>query len=131
MAETPTWIIDADLPDLDGTWKDSTGAVIDLTAYTFTELRIGKEGQAALLTKTSGVTFAATDPNVTVAWTPGELAVLAPAQGVQRTDRRHPHLGQQEARDAVHDLPEGRRPLRLSVHSGKINRRASVQCLTR
>lgn len=80
MAETPTWIIDADLPDLDGTWKDSTGAVIDLTAYTFTELRIGREGHAALLTKASGVTFAATDPNVTVSWTVGELAVLTPGK---------------------------------------------------
>jgi hypothetical protein len=78
MADIPTWLIEADLPDLDGTWKDSEGRVIDLTEYTFVELRIGDEGKPALLTKTSGVTFAATDPNVTVAWDAGELAALVP-----------------------------------------------------
>jgi hypothetical protein len=78
MADIPTWLIEADLPDLDGTWKDSEGRVIDLTEYTFVELRIGDEGKPALLTKTAGVTFAATDPNVTVAWDAGELAVLVP-----------------------------------------------------
>lgn len=66
----------ADLPDLALTWRDASGANIDLTGYTL-QLKLGQPGAPATLTKTSGITGAATDPNVTIAWsTIGELNTL-------------------------------------------------------
>lgn len=62
-AERPTFRI---------TWYDDDDAVIDFSASTFS-FKIGVAGSAALLTKTSGITGAATAPNVTVAWSAGEL----------------------------------------------------------
>lgn len=68
----------AELPDLTFEWKDSTGALIDFSSgYTFS-LKLGKPGQTATLTKTTGITGAATSPNITVAWsTSAELNTLA------------------------------------------------------
>ncbi len=69
---------------------DDDGTLIDFsTGYTF-ELKIGLVGQAALLTKTSGIVGAAGagveptgTPNVTVSWTSGELAITVGAYSWQ------------------------------------------------
>lgn len=74
-----TYTQGAELPDLTVEWKDATGAIINFSSgYTF-ELRLGIPGSAASLTKTTGITGAATAPNVWVAWaSSGELNTLAP-----------------------------------------------------
>lgn len=72
----------AERPSLELWLVDDAGDLIDLSSgYTFS-LKIGEPGSAALLTKTSGITGAAGagtepdgTPNVTVAWTAGELAL--------------------------------------------------------
>ncbi len=71
----------AERPSVRLWWYDDTGALIDLTGYTFT-LRIGTPGSAALVTKTNGITGAtgagtppSGTPNVTVAWDAGDLAI--------------------------------------------------------
>jgi hypothetical protein len=76
--DTPIYIQGSDLPDLAITWKDRNDAVIDFsTGHTFS-LKIGVPGSAALVTKSTGITGAATSPNVTIAWaTSGELNTLA------------------------------------------------------
>ena len=73
-----TYIQGSDLPDTAIRWEDSTGTLINYsTGYTF-ELKVGTPGDAALLTKSTGITGASTDPNVTLAWaTSGELNTLA------------------------------------------------------
>lgn len=94
MADIPHWTIGADLPDLTGSWKENDGTLIDLTAYTLVALRIGQKGHPALLVKTSGVTFADADPNVTISWDTGELAALPPKKtysGVLIVERTADH----------------------------------------
>jgi hypothetical protein len=67
---------------------DDDGTLVDFsTGYTFS-LKIGVKGSTALLTKTSGITGAAGagaeptgTPNVSVAWSAGELN-LTPARYV-------------------------------------------------
>jgi hypothetical protein len=66
------YFANAERPTLRITWYDDADAIIDLSASTFS-LKVGNPGSAALLTKTSGITGAATAPNVTIAWTAGEL----------------------------------------------------------
>lgn len=70
---TVTYIAGAELGDLEVTWQDSDGAVIDFsTGYTF-QVKVGRRGSASF-TKTTGITGAATAPNVVIAWsTSGEL----------------------------------------------------------
>jgi hypothetical protein len=68
----------AELPDAQITWRDSAGAIINFSSgYTFT-VKIGNAGQTALLTKTTGITGAATEPNITVAWAVNDLNGLTP-----------------------------------------------------
>lgn len=63
----------AEHPDIALTWRDNSGAIIDLAAgYTF-ELKIGHGGYTAVLTKTTGITGAQTAPNVTVVFAATEL----------------------------------------------------------
>lgn len=63
----------AEHPDIALTWKDNSGAVLDLSSgYTF-EFKIGHGGHAATLTKTAGMTGAQTSPNLTVVFTAAEL----------------------------------------------------------
>lgn len=74
---TVEYVKGSELPDLAVTWTDTNGDVINFASgWTFT-VRIGVEGQEAEITKTSGITGSATAPNVTVAWTAGELDDLA------------------------------------------------------
>lgn len=67
----------ADLPDGGVEWKDRNGTIIDFsTGYTF-EVRVGSAGSAATFSKTTGITGAATSPNLTIQWaTSGELNTL-------------------------------------------------------
>lgn len=76
--ENPSYVIGAELGDLGISWYDTNGALIDFSSgYTFT-VKVGVRGEAALFTKTTGISGAATAPNVTVAWaTSGELNSLA------------------------------------------------------
>ena len=72
----------ADSPNINMWLQDDDGTLIDFSSgYTFT-LKIGQPGNTALLTKTSGITGAAGagtepsgTPNVTIAWTAGELNI--------------------------------------------------------
>lgn len=75
----PVYLAGSDLPNLEIEWLDSDGAAIDFaTGHTFS-LKVGVPGATALVTKTSGITGAATSPNVTIAWaTTGELNTLTP-----------------------------------------------------
>jgi len=72
------YIQGSDLGDAALTVKEN-GTVLDLsTGHTFA-LKVGTPGSAALLTKSTGITGAATSPNVTIAWaTTGELNTLPP-----------------------------------------------------
>jgi len=73
-----TYYKGAELPNVLVSWFDSQGAVIDFsTGYTFT-VKIGKAGQSALLTKTTGIVGAATEPNITISWNTDDLAALNP-----------------------------------------------------
>ena len=69
----------AELPDLALTWKDTDGTVIDFSSgWTFTVTVTGRGDTVAVFTKTTGITGAAGDPNVTIAWAvAGEISVLA------------------------------------------------------
>lgn len=73
----PEYIQGAELGNMPVTWTDENGTLLDFSSgYTFT-LKIGRRGETAIVTKTSGMTGAATDPNLTVAWaTTGELNLL-------------------------------------------------------
>jgi hypothetical protein len=65
----------AELPDAEITWLDSSNNIIDFSSgYTFVA-KLGTPGSTALLTKSSGITGAATAPNVLIAWTANELAL--------------------------------------------------------
>jgi hypothetical protein len=64
-------------PDIALTWRDNSGAIIDFaTGHTF-ELKIGHGGQAALITKTAGITGAQTAPNVITIFAVNELDTIA------------------------------------------------------
>ena len=68
----------ADLPDLGIDWTDQAGELIDFsTGYSF-ELRVGAPGESAALAKSSGITGAATAPNVTISFDDDELSDLEP-----------------------------------------------------
>jgi hypothetical protein len=59
------------------TWYQPNGTLYNFTSgWTFTA-RIGTPGTAALVQKTTGFTGAATAPNLSLAWTAGDLAAIA------------------------------------------------------
>jgi len=71
MADLPVieYVVGAELPDQSLVWKDYLGQVINYsTGWTFT-LRLAT---ATTTTKSSGITGAATAPNITVTWTAAE-----------------------------------------------------------
>jgi hypothetical protein len=71
----PTYIDGAALPDIILDWEDTTGDLIDFTNYTI-ELDVIANG-TVLLNKTTGITGAATSPNITITWpATGELDQL-------------------------------------------------------
>jgi hypothetical protein len=69
--DTPTYTIGDELPSIGIDWY-ANGVLIDFsTGYTW-RLRIGR-GDTAAVEKTTGITGAATSPNVTIDWVEGEL----------------------------------------------------------
>ena len=73
------YIQGSDLPDLAISWRDRDGTLHDFSSGWTFELKVGDPGSAAILTKTDGITGAATAPNLTIAWaTSGELNNLTP-----------------------------------------------------
>lgn len=76
---TVTYISGAELGDMEVTWTDNAGAVIDLTGHTF-EVKVGRR-RRAFFTKTTGITGAATAPNVVIGWEiVGDLNGLSPGE---------------------------------------------------
>lgn len=70
----------AELPDVEITWLDPDGNVINFASgYTFA-VRIGIAGESAQVTKTSGINGAAAAPNITISWDAGELDALNPGE---------------------------------------------------
>lgn len=69
----------SDLPDLGLVWRDTAGHLIDFSdGWTF-EAKVGRLGETAQFSKTSGISGAATSPNVIIEWaTSGELNTLPP-----------------------------------------------------
>lgn len=65
------------LPDLTLELRDDDGNLINFSGYAFT-LRVGVPGQTRVLSKPSGITGTSTSPNVTIAWTAGELDTITP-----------------------------------------------------
>ena len=61
---------DQEAPALTLTWKDYTGAVRDFSSgYTFTaKVALATAPTTIVLSKTTGITGAATAPNITVDW---------------------------------------------------------------
>ncbi len=78
MTTTVSYVLGSELPSLEIAWLDADGDVIDFsTGWTFS-LKLASRGAAATITKTTGITGAATSPNVTVAWaTTGDLNGLS------------------------------------------------------
>ncbi|HEU4544070.1 MAG TPA: hypothetical protein VFR23_23270 [Jiangellaceae bacterium] len=71
-----TITVGSELPDRTLHWQTADGATIDFsTGYTWT-LRVGNT--TGVLQKTSGITGAATDPNVTIVWAAGEWDNVPP-----------------------------------------------------
>lgn len=65
-----------ELPSLAVTWKDSDGNLIDFSGSFTWRLRLALNN-VTVLEKTTGITGAATDPNVTIDWAVGELDNLS------------------------------------------------------
>jgi hypothetical protein len=63
----------AELPDDAFEWTDAQNQVIDFSSGWTFEVLVGFPNQAPKLTKTAGITGAATSPNVTIAWAAAEL----------------------------------------------------------
>lgn len=82
MSRTVEYVQGATKPDVGITWRES-GALVDFSSgYTF-EVRIFTPGASAtLVTKSTGITGAATDPNVAIAWGTSDLATLVPGHYV-------------------------------------------------
>jgi hypothetical protein len=70
---TPVYTVGDELPSITIDWYVD-GVLIDLTGHTF-RLRVGR-GDTATVEKTTGISGAATSPNVTIDWSDGELATL-------------------------------------------------------
>lgn len=98
-----TYVQGADLPDLAINWYDRNKVLIDFTTgYTF-ELKVGKLGQTALITKTSGFIASLIAPNLTVGWgTAGELNTLTP--GLYKAQLKATRTADGKARFLTFDL---------------------------
>jgi hypothetical protein len=69
----------SDLADLTIAWYDAKQQLIDFNAGYSYQVKVGYQGQSALITKTAGITGATTDPNLTIAWSVSDgFASLAP-----------------------------------------------------
>ena len=88
-----TYYIGSELPDYPLVWTDSDEQLIDFASgWTFT-LKLGHPGRDAVLTKTTGITGAATSPNVTVVWAAGEFDEVDPGTYVLQLFARQTSSG--------------------------------------
>jgi hypothetical protein len=71
---TPTYTVGDEFPSIEIDWYVDSALVDFSSGHTF-RLRVGR-GDTAALEKTSGITGAATSPNVTIDWAADELATL-------------------------------------------------------
>lgn len=95
---TVEYTIGAELPDVAITWTDDNSAVIDFsTGWTFT-VKVGLPDQAAALTKTTGITGAATAPNLTIAWAAGELDAVGSGAWLGQVTARNTASGKDRIR---------------------------------
>jgi hypothetical protein len=77
-----SWIYraDQDSPSYAVAWSDRDGTLINFSSgYTFEVKLVNRVDGTIGLTKSAGITGAAVSPNITVAWTTGELAAVPPA----------------------------------------------------
>lgn len=92
-----TYIQSAELPDIEITWRDSDGAIIDfVSGWTFT-VRVGVLGQAAILEKTTGITGNNTAPNLVISWSSTELNTMATGTYVLQVVARNTASGKDRA----------------------------------
>lgn len=72
---------DQELPALGLEWRDGTGALIDFSSgWTFTVMvATSAAPNTAVLTKTTGITGAATSPNVVIDWATSDFSGLTPS----------------------------------------------------
>jgi hypothetical protein len=63
-------------PNTPLTWRDSAGAIIDFSSGTFV-VKIYKSGVNPVTTKNTGITGAATAPNILINWAGAELDIIA------------------------------------------------------
>jgi hypothetical protein len=72
---------DQELPAIPLNWVDGTGAIIDYsTGWTFTvKICLATAPTTTLATKTTGITGAATAPNVTIDWVTADFTGLTAA----------------------------------------------------
>ena len=84
------YVSGAVLADLAVTWLDDAGDVIDFSSGWTFSVKVGAPNSTASFTKTTGITGAATAPNVTIEWaTSGEITTLgAGSHTVQITATR-------------------------------------------
>lgn len=76
---TWTYRADQESPSFAVAWSDRDGNLINFaTGYTFEVKLVNQSTGIVALTKTVGITGAATSPNVVAAWSTGELNI-APA----------------------------------------------------
>jgi hypothetical protein len=80
--------IGEELDDLAVTWTDSVGNIRDFASGWTFEFKLGVLGSAAVLTKTAGITGAATSPNIVIAFATEELVVAANTYTGQLRARR-------------------------------------------
>ena len=66
------------LPDVQFTWNDADGNIIDFSSGWTFRMTIGRPPNAAVITKTSGIVGHAEAPNLTIIWNPNELITLTP-----------------------------------------------------
>jgi hypothetical protein len=71
---TPTYTVGDEFPSIEIDWYVDSALVDFSSGHTF-RLRVGR-GEVAALEKTTGITGAATSPNVTIDWAADELATL-------------------------------------------------------
>lgn len=78
------YMADQELPAIPVEWRDKDGALIDFSSgWTFTaKVCAANTPTTIALTKTTGITGAATSPNVLIDWTTSDFASLTPGPQV-------------------------------------------------
>lgn len=71
------YVVGSELPDLTLEWYDRSGALIDFSSGWTFQVKVAPVGSTtASFTKTTGITGAATAPNVIIGWVAADLGAL-------------------------------------------------------